>query len=90
MAIVGLDVEQIRSVGGQLKGQAAAIDGVIASIEGLISQAIANWTGPDATQFQDWWNTQHRPALQTAREAIDGLGQSALNNADAQEQVSST
>lgn len=90
MAQVGMDIEQIRSVGAQLKGQAGQIEGVISAIEGLISQAIGNWTGNDANQFQDWWNSQHRPALQAAREAIEGLGQSALNNADAQEQVSNS
>ncbi len=89
MAIVGLDVEQIRSIGTQLQGQSGAIDGVMAAIEGLINQAIDNWTGPDATEFQSWWNTEHKPALQRASQAIHGLGQSAINNAGEQERVSS-
>ena len=53
-----------------------------------IGQAISVWQGNDATQFQDWWNSQHKPALMNASEAIAGLGQSALNNAQAQESAS--
>ena len=86
--MLGMDVEQIKSVGAQLQVQADQIGGVISAIEGLIGTAIASWTGNDATQFQDWWNSQHRPALMAAQEAISGLGQSALNNAAAQESVS--
>lgn len=89
MAMIGMDVEAIRNIGGQLQGQADAIDGVIGQIESLIGQAIGAWQGNDATQFQDWWNSQHKPALMAAREAIAGLGQSAMNNAAAQEDASS-
>jgi WXG100 family type VII secretion target len=89
MAMVGMDVEQIRGVASQLQAQSEQINSVISTIESLISSSIgSSWVGTDATQFQDWWNSQHRPALQSAQEAIAGLGQSALNNADQQEQVS--
>jgi len=88
MVMWGMDVQEIRNVGAQLKSQAQQIDQVISTIDGLIGTAIGNWTGHDADQFQDWWNSQHKPALQNAREAIDGLGQSAINNASEQESVS--
>lgn len=88
MAMVGMDVEQVRGLGSQLNSQADQIGSVISAIEGIVSSLSGAWTGTDATQFADWWSSQHRPALQAAQDAIAGLGQSALNNADAQEQVS--
>lgn len=88
MAMVGMDVEAIRGVATQLNGQADAIDGVITSIDGMIASAIGVWQGTDAQQFQDWWNSQHKPALMNAREAIAGLASSANNNAAAQEAAS--
>jgi uncharacterized protein YukE len=88
MAMVGMDVEAVRGVATSLNGQADAIDGVITTIDGLITNAISVWQGSDATQFQDWWNSQHKPALMNAREAIAGLAQSANNNASAQETAS--
>lgn len=88
MAMVGMDIEQVRNIGNQLNAQSDAINDVISQIESLIGQAISVWQGNDATQFQDWWNSQHKPALMNAAEAIAGLGQSALNNAQAQEGAS--
>lgn len=88
MVMWGMDVQEIRNVGAQLKTQAGQIEQVISTIDGLISTAIGNWTGTDADQFQDWWNSQHKPALTNAKNAIEGLGQSALNNASEQESVS--
>lgn len=88
MAFVGMDVEQVKGIGNSLNLQADSIGNVIAQIEALIGQAAGAWQGTDATQFQDWWNSQHKPALLQAQEAIAGLGQSAINNASAQESAS--
>ncbi len=41
MAMIGMDVEAIRNIGGRLQGQADAIDGVIGQIESLIGQPSA-------------------------------------------------
>jgi uncharacterized protein YukE len=88
MAMVGMDVNDVRNIGNQLKHQAGEIQNVIAQVDTLIANALTSWQGHDATQFQDWWNSQHKPALTHAQQAIDGLGQSALNNAAEQENVS--
>lgn len=88
MSIVGMDVDAVEGLAGQLEHQAAAIDGVINQINNLISQLQGVWKGHDAVEFEGWWNQQHRPALASAREAISGLGQSARNNASAQRDAS--
>lgn len=89
MSRMGMDVNEVRNVGNQLKHQAGEIGNAIVAIENLINNAITVWEGNDAKQFHDWWNSQHKPALTNVQHAIDGLGQSALNNAQEQENVSS-
>jgi WXG100 family type VII secretion target len=84
----GMDIETVEQLAAQLKGKANEIDGLMGSIDALIEQLQAVWKGQDAIMFRDWWVSQHRPNLMHAREAIDGLGQSALNNASEQRQVS--
>ncbi len=84
MAFAGMDTDQVINISNQLKHQAEQINGVINAINGLVSQLESNWHGKDATDFAGWWNDQHRPALQKASEAVNGLGQSAYNNAQAQ------
>lgn len=86
--MVGMNIEEVRRIAGQLKGQAGQIDTLISQINGLIEQTQANWRGEDATRFKGWWEGEHRPNLMRLREAIDGLGQSALNNASEQEAAS--
>lgn len=89
MAMVGMDVNEVRNIGNSLKTQANEIGQTITAIEGLIQRALSNWQGADATQFADWWTSQHKPSLTNLQSQIDGLGQSALNNATEQENVSS-
>lgn len=84
MALVGMDVEQVQQLGNNLKNQAEAIQGVINAVNGLVDNSQAIWKGKDAGDFLGWWNNEHRPALERVRQAVDGLGQSALNNAEDQ------
>lgn len=90
MAFEGMDVDQVTSIGNQLKTQADQINNVIAAINGLVSQLPGVWQGRDATEFESWWNNQHKPALVNAATAVNGLGVSAINNATAQANVSSS
>lgn len=89
MALIGMDVEQVRGLANQLDQQSQEIHNVIAQIDKLIGQLMGAWQGKDANDFHNWWNSQHKPALAKAQEAIHGLGLSAKNNADEQERVSS-
>lgn len=84
----GMDVDAIRGMATQLDNQANSINSVINAIEGIINQMGESWRGPDATQFQGWWEQQHRPALHAAEAAISGLATSARNNAAQQEATS--
>ena len=84
----GMNVDQVENLARQLKGKASEVDALANGINALIDQLQASWKGQDATEFKGWWDSQHRPALQHLRDAIDGLGQSALNNANEQRQVS--
>lgn len=84
----GMNVDQVENLGRQLKSKATEIDALANGINGLVDQLQAAWKGQDATEFKGWWDSQHRPHLQQLRDAIDGLGQSALHNASEQRQVS--
>ena len=87
--LVGMDVATVQQVGKGLQVQATAITQLTAAVQGIVDQLSASWRGQDAQQFAAWWQQQHRPALQRAAQVIDGLGQSALNNAAEQEGASS-
>lgn len=88
MAQLGMDADVIEQLGRQLKQQAGEIGNTINQINNLVGQMQQSWWGPDAQRFcNDWW-PQHRNELQHAQQNIDGLGQSALNNATEQRNVS--
>lgn len=86
--LVGMNVEAVENAGRQLKSRAHDIRALSASINSLVEQMQATWCGQDAVRFKGWWEQQHRPALERLRESIDGLGQSALNNASEQSHAS--
>jgi len=89
MAFEGMDTEAVRTLAQQLDREANAINSIINSINGIVAQLEGTWKGADATQFQGWWESQHRPALQLCEQAVCGLGVSARNNAFHQDQASS-
>ena len=88
MAIIGLDVEAVETLSSNLKHQGSAIDTVISAIDGLVNHIPSIWKGHDADQFINWWTSQHKPALIQVRDHVNGLGDSAHNNAQAQAEVS--
>ncbi|MGY1812873.1 hypothetical protein [Blastococcus sp. SYSU D00820] len=83
----GMNIDEVRSLGTQLQTQADAIRTAVAQLEGAINNA--TWVGPDATTFKTAWWPEKRTLLQQAAEQLHGFGQSAINNANEQEQVSS-
>ena len=88
MARLGMDVDEVERVAAGLHQQSQALHTAINQISNLVNQAVHVWEGHDSTQFADWWNSQHKPALTRAAEAIDGLGTAPKNNASAQRDVS--
>jgi len=88
MARIGMDADVVESVGKQLKHQGQSVTSVIRSVDALIDRAGTNWWGAHGRDVVHQWRTVHRPALLRVAGAVDGLGQSALNNAHDQRGVS--
>jgi uncharacterized protein YukE len=83
----GMNIDEVRHLGQQLQTQSDQIRSIVNQLESAIHST--SWVGPDATTFKnDWW-PQHRQHLQAAADGLHGFGQSALNNASEQENVSS-
>lgn len=89
MAFTGMDPAVVRDIGHRLKAQASDVGSIVATIDRLVRQSAGTWDGAKSRQFQDSWQSNYRPALYRAQQSLDGLGQSALNNASEQEQASS-
>ncbi|MCG2803466.1 MAG: WXG100 family type VII secretion target [Cellulomonas sp.] len=88
MARMGMDVEAVEGVANQLKSLADQISNLESQINGKVQQLPGIWEGKDAQTFVTQWWPQHQKALKAAAEAVKGLGQSALNNATDQRNVS--
>lgn len=82
----GMNYQEVIDTGNDLKAQAKAIHDMIIAIDRRVRDT--TWVGHDADMFKnDWW-PQHRAELNNIHDQLDGLGQSALNNAQAQHDVS--
>ena len=88
MARLGMDADQVAAAGKSLKERAAEIDGLVAKIDGIVRSLPGVWDGPDAQQFTNEWWPEHKKTLVAASSHVAGLGQSALNNAAEQRDVS--
>lgn len=82
-----MNVAEVRQLARQLTGAAEQLRNLVSSIDGRVHAS--TWVGRDADTFKHQWWPQHRQAVLSAAEAIEGLGRSASNNADDQERVSS-
>lgn len=85
---MGMDPEVMRGVAHRLQGQAAQLDGVIATVQRTVDEAAAVWAGHDAQAFYGWWTSQHRPALQAAHRALVDVVAAIERNIAEQERVS--
>lgn len=82
----GMNVEQVEELGRFLQQKGLALQQMATAIDSKVRSS--SWTGPDADRFRgDWWPRHRAEIAATARE-IDGLGQSALNNAAEQRRAS--
>lgn len=86
MAFTGMVIEEVKQTGNELKQISGEIQSLMSRLDSRVNST--TWEGPDANRFkQEWW-PQHRATLQRIVSDLDGLGQSALNNATEQEQAS--
>ncbi len=81
MSRLGMDADVVESVGKQLKHEGQGVTSIIRAVDGLVERAGTNWWGAHGRDLAQQWRTVHRPALLKVAGAVDGLGQSALNNA---------
>src|SRR3982751_5958821 len=86
--MIGMDVEAVRRAASELRRKAGEIRAVEARIDAVVGQINASWYGNRARQFVGDWHGHHRAALLLMADRVDGLGQSALNNAGEQEAAS--
>lgn len=90
MTRLGMDADAVESAGRALKARAEQIDGIVRSLDRTVKGLSGVWDGKVAKTFVGTWWPEHRKLLVAARAHIDGLGQSALNNASEQRRVSSS
>lgn len=84
MTRLGMDVEAVEDAGRQLRIEAAAITQLLSTIDRAVNALPSIWDGRDGAIFvrQSW--PRLRGMLVAARDAVDGLGESALRNATEQ------
>lgn len=82
----GMNVEDVRALGDLLKRKAADIRSIVSEINGKVHSTA--WEGPDARAFKDQWWPDHQQKLATVADQVDGFGQSAINNAQEQQDAS--
>ena len=82
----GMNLEEVEELGHALKERAKAISAIAGQIDRRVHST--TWAGSDAEKFRgSWWPTHKAKLYATAKE-LDGLGQSALNNATEQRSAS--
>ena len=86
MAMQGMDVQAVRTLGDQMQRKAGDIERIIGDVQSLVGGA--SWEGQDAVRFRDDWQNSLSGQLENVAKALEGAGQSALNNAKEQDEVS--
>lgn len=82
----GLDVQQVRDLATNLDREADSIDQILSKLTGVLNNT--QWTGPDATQFRNDWQSSHTASLRKVGQALRDTAQLARANAVSQEQTS--
>ena len=88
MAHMGMDVDLVEEKGRALKADAEKIAQLIRQIDALVRRLQGIWDGQDGRDFVNTWWPKHKQSLQLCVEGVSGLGESALNNAREQREVS--
>lgn len=87
MAIThGMNTEEVRQLGAQLQDVSSQIESIMNQLNSKVGST--TWVGTDASMFKDQWWPEHRQHLQKVASDLHGFGQSAYNNAQAQEDAS--
>ena len=81
----GMNPDEVEGLGHRLKQAGDQITALINELNGRVSST--TWEGPDAQKFKQSWWPEHRTRLQQIATAVNGFGQSALNNATEQRPI---
>lgn len=82
----GMIPQEVTELGTLMQQKSDEIKQLVGQIDSKLGAT--TWEGPDAQRFKgDEW-AQHKGALLQAAEVLHGAGQSAINNATEQENVS--
>lgn len=87
MSRSGMTVADVERLGRELQEFARMIEEQVRKLDARVNGV--DWTGDDARVYKTEWWPQHKKSVLAAKESINGLGQSALNNANEQRQASS-
>lgn len=90
MTRMGMDVDLVEEKGRALKADAEKIAQLVRQIDALVRRLQGIWDGQDGREFVNTWWPRHKQSLLLCVDGVSGLGQSALNNAGEQREVSGT
>ncbi len=82
----GMNPDEVERLGRELQSAGQRLDAMVRDISTWVHTS--TWEGEDATRFKHEWWPGHLVRLQSVASGIDGFGQSALNNAEAQRRAS--
>lgn len=86
MALIGADVEQLRTLARTLSQAAEELERMSTEVTSRLSST--QWHGPDADHYQSQWQGQSIAQIRNVVSALRSASDSATRNADAQEQAS--
>jgi hypothetical protein len=87
MALVGADIEQMRSLARTLNQAAERLEGMAGEVTGRL--ASATWTGPDADRYRSQWHGESLALLRGVVGALRAAATTVDRNAAEQTQASS-
>jgi uncharacterized protein YukE len=85
---LGMDVPAVRNLATQLSAKADEIESIMSVLTSQLHSV--QWMGPDADNFRNDWQSVHRVQLSTVAQALRDAATRANNNANQQEQASSS
>jgi uncharacterized protein YukE len=88
MAMLGMDVDAVRTFANQLTSKAEEIESIVNALTSQLDSV--QWLGTDANGFRNDWSSTHRPQLQTVANALRDAATVANHNATQQEQTSAS
>lgn len=86
MALVGMDIEAVRTLATQMDTKASDIDAIANTLNSKLGNT--EWLGTDATNFRNDWSSTHMASLRNVSNALKNAATAARSNATEQENAS--